>query len=77
MIEPLESMAKMLMALGAVMVAAGGLLFLMARLGAGGGLPGDIVIRRPGLVVYIPIASAIILSIVLSLVLSLLAYLRR
>ena len=77
MSQPLEMLGKMLMVFGLVMLVVGGLMVFIARLWAGGGLPGDIVIRRPGMVVYIPITSAIIASILLSLILSLIALLRR
>jgi hypothetical protein len=36
-----------------------------------GKLPGDLIIRRDGVVVYIPLATSILLSIVLSLLLRL------
>ena len=77
MSEPLEFFGKMLLVFGLGIAILGGVLVLMARLGAQGGLPGDIVIRRPGMVVYVPIASAIVASVVLSIILSLLTQLSR
>jgi hypothetical protein len=44
---------------------------LLGRLGLPR-LPGDIVIERRNLLVYVPLASALLLSLLLSLVLSLL-----
>ncbi len=38
-------------------------------------LPGDILIQKPGLTVYVPLASALLLSLVLTLLLNL--FLRR
>ncbi|MFN4073858.1 MAG: DUF2905 domain-containing protein, partial [Thermus sp.] len=42
-----------------------------------GHLPGDIRIERDGLKVYIPIASALVLSLLLTLLWNLLTLLRR
>lgn len=44
------------------------LTFLSIRFGLGR-LPGDIVVDRGGLVVYVPITTAILISLLLSLVL--------
>jgi hypothetical protein len=49
------------------MVLVGGALILLGRFN----LPGDVVIRRGGLTVYMPIATGIILSVVLTVVLNL------
>ncbi len=40
-------------------------------------LPGDIVIRRPGFTLYLPLATMIVLSLALSGLMWLIAYLRR
>jgi hypothetical protein len=66
---------KIMVVAGLALAAVGGLIVLMSRLTGGHGLPGDIVVRRPGVTVYIPLATAIVLSIVLSLVLTLLGIL--
>ena len=76
MSEPLDMLGKMLLGFGLLMALFGAVMLLMSRL-TSGGLPGDIVIRRPGLVIYIPLASAIIVSVLLSLILSIVAMLRR
>jgi hypothetical protein len=57
-----------LIIVGIVLIALGALWPLITRLGLGR-LPGDIVIRRPGFVFYLPITTSIIVSIVLSLIL--------
>ncbi len=64
-----EAMSKFLIVLGVVLIVLGLLWELLGRLGLGR-LPGDIVIERDGLHVYIPLATSILLSVVLSLVLT-------
>lgn len=61
-------MPKMLIIIGLVLVAIGVLWLLAERLGLGR-LPGDIVIERGGMRIYIPLMTMLIISIVLSLVL--------
>ena len=64
-------MARWLIILGVVLIAAGLLWPWLSKLGLGR-LPGDIVIERDSFRVYIPIATSILISVVLSLVLWLL-----
>jgi len=40
-------------------------------------LPGDVIVRRPGLTVAFPLATMLIVSLVLTLVLNFIAWLRR
>lgn len=61
-------MQKALIAIGALLIAAGLLWPLLSRLPLGR-LPGDIVIDRPGLKIFIPITTMILVSVVVSLVL--------
>ncbi len=61
-------MAKMLITIGLAFVAIGLVWMLGERFGLGR-LPGDIVIERGGLRVYIPLMTSLIISVVLSLVL--------
>ena len=60
-------MQKTLIILGAIFLAVG---FLWPWLGKVpiGRLPGDIVIDRPNLKIYIPITTMIIISIIISLI---------
>lgn len=60
-------MQKILITLGIVLLAAGLLWPLLAKLGLGR-LPGDIVIRREGFSFYFPITTMIIVSIILTLI---------
>lgn len=59
-------MQRLLIGLGVVMVLAGVLWPFLARLPFGR-LPGDIMVDKPGLKVFAPFTSMLILSIVLSL----------
>ncbi|MCX7599012.1 MAG: DUF2905 domain-containing protein [Armatimonadetes bacterium] len=74
---PLAAIGKLVAMFGALMVVLGLSLWLMARWIPSGGLPGDILVRRPGMVLYVPITTALLISLLLTLVLTLLAWLRR
>ncbi len=60
------NIGKMLILAGLVLVGAGALWLLGARVGLGR-LPGDIVIRGERSTFYFPLATCIVLSVVLSL----------
>ncbi len=60
-------MPKILILLGIVLIAVGVAWLLGERLGLGR-LPGDIVIEREGLRIYLPLMTSLIISLVLSLV---------
>ncbi len=59
-------MRKILILLGLALILAGLFWPWLAKIPLGR-LPGDIVIDRPGLKVYIPITSMVVVSLVLSL----------
>lgn len=59
-------MAKLLIAIGLLLVVLGLVWLVGERIGLGR-LPGDIVIERGGTRIYIPIATSIVVSIALSL----------
>lgn len=61
-------MGRWLIILGIVLIAAGVLWPWLTKLGLGR-LPGDIVIERENLRVYVPVTTAILVSIALSLIL--------
>jgi hypothetical protein len=61
-------MSKLLIAIGLILVAIGLVWMLGERLGLGR-LPGDFVIEREGMRIYIPIATSIVISIALGLLL--------
>ncbi|GBD41581.1 hypothetical protein HRbin39_00965 [bacterium HR39] len=65
----MEGMSKFLILLGVILIVLGVLWSVLGKLGLGR-LPGDIVVERDGVHVYIPLATSILLSVVLSLVLT-------
>jgi hypothetical protein len=74
MIMPgLDTMAKLLIGIGAALLLLGGLLWLASKTSFLGRLPGDIRIERPGFTCLIPLASSILISILLTLLLNVIA----
>ncbi len=69
----MSEMGRVLMGLGALLMVAGGVLWAVGRLGLR--LPGDLVWHRGPVTVYLPLASALLISVVLTLLLNL--FLRR
>jgi hypothetical protein len=61
-------MARFLIVLGVLIVVIGLLWPYLSKLGLGH-LPGDIVIERDGVTIYIPIVTCLLLSLLLSAVL--------
>jgi hypothetical protein len=71
-------LGKLLIFLGAILLAAGVVVLLLARMNLPlGRLPGDITYRGKNTTVYFPLATSVLLSIVLSIVLYLLSRWRR
>jgi hypothetical protein len=67
----LSTLGKGLVALGLVLVLAGGLLWILGRTGLPlGSLPGDIRIEREGLSCYVPFVSMILVSLLLTILLN-------
>jgi hypothetical protein len=58
---------RLLLVFGVLLVVIGGALMLFGRLH----LPGDLAIRTGGAVIYLPLATSLILSIVATIVLNL------
>ena len=67
----METAGKILLLTAAVLAIIGVVLLIAAKLGLGR-LPGDIVIHRDGLTIFIPFGSMLLLSLLASLVLYLL-----
>jgi hypothetical protein len=66
-------MGRTLMVIGALLLAAGGVVWAVERFLPGlGRLPGDIVIQRENFTFYFPLATSLLLSLGLSLLLWLL-----
>ena len=66
----LEAIGRLLLILGGVLALIGGLIWLLARVGFLGQLPGDVRIERPGFTCLIPLASSIVLSILLTIIIN-------
>ncbi len=66
----LESIARMLLGIGIVLILLGALVWLLTRTGLLGQLPGDIRIERDDFTCLIPVASSIILSVLLTILLN-------
>jgi hypothetical protein len=62
--------SKWLIILGALLIILGFCLQFLPRIPGLGRLPGDIVYERPGLKVYFPWVTCLLLSILISLILS-------
>ena len=70
------AIGKVLLGLGAVLVAVGLLLIGLERLGVRSWrLPGDIAIQRDGFAFYFPLGTSILISLVLTLLLTFWAWL--
>ncbi len=71
----METVARILLGLAALLALVGGGLLLASKLGWSGRLPGDIVVRRGNWTFYAPLGLSILLSLVLTVLLNL--FLRR
>ncbi|MGQ9927587.1 MAG: DUF2905 domain-containing protein [Chloroflexaceae bacterium] len=58
---------RWLIGIGVTLVGLGLLFLVLGRVPWLGRLPGDIVIERPGLTIYIPLGTMLLLSLVLTL----------
>jgi len=67
----LPTIGRYLLLFGLILAVVGGVLVVFGRLGLGR-LPGDILVERRGVVVWIPVVSSLFISLVLTLVLNLL-----
>ena len=65
----MDALGKLLLAAGLLLVAAGIAFLLVSRLGLHR-LPGDIVIRRQNVTIYMPLGLMIILSLLLTILLN-------
>jgi hypothetical protein len=71
------SMGRLLIGLGGALVITGLVFLLIERLPGVKHLPGNIVIQREGLTVFMPLGAMIVVSVLLTLVLNILLRLRR
>jgi hypothetical protein len=63
-------LGKLLVIAGIALGLVGALLWLAPALPWLGRLPGDLRIERPGLRIYVPIATSIVVSLILTLILN-------
>jgi DUF2905 family protein len=68
--DGLEPIGRALVIIGVFITVLGAVMLLTPRVPWLGHLPGDIVIHRDDLTIYIPITTMLIVSVVLSVVLS-------
>jgi hypothetical protein len=67
----MSDLGRMLLVVGGLLAAVGLVLLLAGRVPFLGRLPGDIVYRKGGTTVYIPLVTCLLLSLLLSLLLNL------
>ena len=74
----MPGLARILVRLGLLLIAAGLVVYVLGRLGVSfGRLPGDFAWRRKNVSVYFPLGTSILLSVLLTLVLFLISLFRR
>ena len=73
----LESLGRLLIWLGGGLLLVGLLMIAAGRITGLGRLPGDIVIRRENVTVFLPLATMVLVSVVLTIVLNMIVRLRR
>ncbi len=73
----LEGLGRLLIYLGGGLLLLGLLLVLVGKLPGLGRLPGDIVIQRENLTVYIPLGTMLLVSLLLTLILNLLSRINK
>lgn len=75
--NPVTDLGRILLVLGALIFVLGLILVLAGRVPGLGRLPGDIVIHRDNVTIWIPIATMIILSVALTILLFILNLILR
>ena len=66
-----DSMAKLLILMGAILIIIGGVFLLAPKLPFLGRLPGDIALRRGSWSFYFPLTTSILLSLLLTVLFNL------
>jgi hypothetical protein len=67
MTDGIPYIGKLLIGLGIVMIAIGGVLLLFGKIPFIGKLPGDIMVQKKNFTFYFPLATSILLSLLLTL----------
>jgi hypothetical protein len=73
----LEGLGRTLIWVGGGLLVLGLLLLAASRVPGLGRLPGDILIRRPNLTVYVPLGAMVVASLLLTLLLNVIFRLKR
>ena len=73
--DPIQSMGKIILVLGVLLVVVGGLMLGVGKIFNFGRLPGDIFFQKGNFTFYFPVVSMILLSLLLTLLANL--FLRR
>jgi hypothetical protein len=66
-----QSLGRLFVVFGCVLVALGALLLLAPRIPWLGRLPGDLLVRRGPVTFYFPLATSLVVSVVLTLLVNL------
>jgi len=74
---PTSTLARLLIAIGVVVLLIGIVMLIWPKLPMLGRLPGDITIQRDGFRLFIPIATSIVISVVLTIVVNVVLRLLR
>ena len=67
----LESLGRLLVYIGVIIVVLGAFLLLLSRMPWFGRLPGDIAWQKEGWTIYFPVTTMILVSVVLTIILNL------
>ena len=65
-----ESLGRMILYIGVILVLVGGFFILLGKVPWFGRLPGDIVYRREGITIFIPITTMILVSLILTILMN-------
>ncbi len=68
----MDSVGRLLIVAGVILAGSGAMLVMGNHIGWLGRLPGDLLIRKKNLMIYLPISTSLLLSAVISVVLYLL-----
>ncbi|HZV47813.1 MAG TPA: DUF2905 domain-containing protein [Thermodesulfovibrionales bacterium] len=68
MTDGIQYLGKLLIVLGVIVIAVGGLLLFSGKIPWIGRLPGDILIQKKNYTFYFPLATSIIISVIITLV---------
>lgn len=70
-LNPLKGLGGILVVAGLTLVFVGTIALILSKIGFCWRLPGDLLIQRRGLTIYIPVVSMLVLSVVLTLIFNL------